>query len=208
MAVLSDSFYQSTNVLQISKDLLGKYLITHINGSVTSGVIVETEAYEAPQDKASHAYGNKLTPRTETMFYKGGCSYVYICYGIHHLFNVITGPEGLPHAVLIRAIEPKENIPLMLKRRGLKKLDYRLTSGPGKAASALGISKKHNALDLRNNKGKVWIEDRGIRIISDDIISGPRVGMTSAQECAHWPYRFRIKRNPWSSKPDVVKYNF
>jgi DNA-3-methyladenine glycosylase len=204
--ILNSSFYQRKDVIQISKELLGKVLVTNIDGEYTSGIIVETEAYRAPDDKACHAYGNRRTKRTRTMFENGGISYVYVCYGIHHLFNVVTGEEGMAHAVLIRAVEPLDNIDLMAQRRSMKNTDYQLTSGPGKLSVALGIRSTHDALSLINRDGKIWIEDRNIEVSGNNMIAGPRVGMTSAEECAHWPWRFRINGNKWTSKPDIVKY--
>ena len=204
--LLDPSFYQSTDVVQISKDLLGKVLATRIDGQETAGIIVETEAYRAPDDKACHAYGNRLTDRTRTMFMEGGTSYVYICYGIHHLFNVVTAPEGMAHAVLIRAVEPLDNLELMSNRRKMKPANKQLTSGPGKLSVALGITVTLDGQNLYSKKEKIWIEDRGIKVSPENILEGPRVGMTSAEECSHWPWRFRVKDNPWTSKPDFVKY--
>ncbi len=205
--VLPPSFYASEIVVNIAKKLLGKVIIANTRGGTTIGMIVETEAYEAPQDKASHAYGNKRTPRTETMFATPGTCYMYICYGIHHLFNIITAPKGIPHAILIRAIEPKENVELMIRRRKMKTLHPTLVNGPGKFTMAMGINIKHNGLDLTKSDSRIRVEDHGIRVKKSDIIAGPRVGMTSAQECKHWPYRFRIKDNKWTSKPDTVIYD-
>src|ERR1700743_3219276 len=103
---LPKSFYLGSDVVSISKSLLGKYLFTCIDGEITGGYIVETEAYNGVVDRASHAYGNRLTPRTQTMYQQGGIAYVYLCYGIHEMFNVVTSVEGRPHAVLIRAVNP------------------------------------------------------------------------------------------------------
>ena len=121
--MLPAHFYTRPDVVQVAKDLLGKYLVTNFEGQVTSGKIVETEAYRAPDDRASHAFGNRRTARTEVMFAEGGHAYVYLCYGIHHLFNVVTGPSEMAHAVLVRAVQPVDNVELMLARR--------LTAGPG-----------------------------------------------------------------------------
>ena len=123
MSVLPFEFYQRSNPVLIAKELLGKSLVTQINGIQTSGIIVETEAYKAPQDKASHAYGMRRTARTKTMFEPGGRAYVYLCYGIHHLFNVVSGPLNMPHAILIRAVEPQSGTEKMLLRRKMKKAD-------------------------------------------------------------------------------------
>jgi DNA-3-methyladenine glycosylase len=198
MAKLPKEFYLREDVIQISKDLLGKYLFTKIDGKLTGGMIVETEAYMAPEDKASHAVNNRRTPRTEIFFQEGGVSYVYLCYGIHYLFNIVTNEKDTPHAVLIRAIEPIEGIETMLSRRRKTKATYDLTAGPGSLSMALGITSKHNGLDLLGKT--IWVEDKGIEIIEKNIIKSPRVGVSYAQEYASKPWRFRIKDNPWCSK--------
>lgn len=208
MTILPESFYQSEDVVGLSKLLLGKVLRTDIGGELCLGRIVETEAYRAPDDKACHAYQNKRTPRTETMFSKGGVSYVYICYGIHHLFNIVTGPEGAAHAVLVRAIEPVSNIATFAERRKMKENNRAITNGPGKFTVAMGIYKEHDGLSLFDQKSVVSVWDDSYKVKESEIVSGPRVGMSTAEECSHWPWRFRIKDNPWTSKPDIVKYDF
>lgn len=197
MNKLNNDFYTRTDVLKISKELLGKVLHTHINGVHTSGIIVETEAYNGIIDKASHAYGGKRTARTETMYSHGGVSYIYLCYGIHHLFNVVTNVKDVPHAVLIRAIEPLEGIDTMLKRRQKTKLDTNLTSGPGSLTKALGITTEFNAASLDGDM--IWISDNSITIPDNEIIASPRIGVVYAKEDALLPYRFRIKENKWCS---------
>src|SRR2546428_9242912 len=159
---LSKDFYLREDVVQISKDLLGKFLLTNIDGVTSGGMIVETEAYRAPNDRASHAFDNRKTERTKTMFLEGGVSNVYLCYGIHHLFNIVTNVEEVPHAILIRAIEPTDGIETLLSRRNMLKLEKRIAAGPGAMSKALGIGKLHNALSLQSDQ--VWIEDRGILI--------------------------------------------
>lgn len=196
--MLPIEFYTRADVVQIAKELLGKVLVTTFDGLVTSGIIVETEAYAGVADKASHAYGGRRTARTETMYSEGGVAYVYLCYGIHHLFNVVTNIEDIPHAVLIRAIEPLEGIDIMLERRGKEKLNPALTAGPGAMSSALGIHTKHTGNNLA--EGEIVIEDRGIIVQKKDIISGTRVGVAYAAEDAYLPYRFWIKDNPYVSK--------
>ncbi len=197
---LPQSFYLREDVVQISKDLLGKYLVTNFEQKITVGKIVETEAYRAPDDKACHAYGNKLTNRTKTMFGKGGTSYVYLCYGIHHLFNVVTAPKGIAHAILIRGIEPVGNVNVMLQRRSFEKLKYNLTAGPGTLTKALGISTNQNGVSLTDKKSPIWIEDRGDVILEKNIIASPRVGVAYAEECALWDWRFRVKDSKWTSR--------
>lgn len=198
--MLKKEFYQKNDVVQISKDLLGKVLVTNFNNQLTSGKIVETEAYRAPDDKACHAYNNRKTDRTKTMFEAGGIAYIYLCYGIHHLFNIVTSTEGNAHAVLIRAIEPIDNVELMLKRRNFSSPKPQLTAGPGVLTKALGISMADNAMDLTKKNGLIWVEDRGFSIAKKEILASPRVGVGYAEECATWPWRFRIKDNRWTSK--------
>jgi len=198
---LPKAFYIRDDVVRVSIDLLGKYLVTQFDGTRTVGRIVETEAYRAPEDRASHAYGNRLTERTRVMFEEGGVAYVYLCYGIHHLFNVVTGPKGLAHAVLIRALEPVEQVGLMLERRGMADLHPRITAGPGALSKAMGIHTRHSGLSLTDPQSPIWIEDRNEKIDDRDIISGKRVGVESAGESAHWEWRFRIKNSKWTSSP-------
>lgn len=197
---LSHCFFLDDDVVQISKNLLGKILVTNFDNQRTSGIIVETEAYRAPDDKACHAYNNRKTKRTKTMFENGGIAYIYLCYGIHHLFNIVTAKEGTAHAVLIRAIEPLENVELMLERRKFPKLKPQLTSGPGVMSKALGITTKYDGIDMMERNSPIWVEDHSITIDSKDIIASPRVGVGYAEECAAWPWRFRVKDNKWTSK--------
>ena len=197
---LPESFYLNTDVVHLSKNLLGKYLFTCIDGVTTGGYIVETEAYNGIIDKASHSYGNRITPRTKTMFMQGGIAYVYLCYGIHEMFNVVTSVEGQPHAILIRAIHPTEGLEAMLYRRNMIALKPNITQGPGSVAKALGISRAINAISLQGDT--LWIEDRGLIIPDEDIVAGPRVGVDYAGEDALLPYRFYVKGNVYVSKPN------
>jgi DNA-3-methyladenine glycosylase len=201
MNKLPSTFYTRADVVQIAKDLLGKFLVTHFDGQITAGKIVETEAYRAPEDKASHAWNNRRTRRTEVMFREGGVAYVYLCYGVHHLFNVVTGVEGMAHAVLIRAVEPADNLALMLQRRNMAKPGRQLTAGPAVLSKALGIRTEHTGLSLTAADSPIWIEDRGVKIPGTEILEGPRVGVDYAEECAHREWRFRVKDSPWTSKP-------
>ncbi|MBA3704988.1 MAG: DNA-3-methyladenine glycosylase [Bacteroidetes bacterium] len=187
---LEKDFYLREDVVQISKDLLGKYLFTKIDCELTGGIITETEAYAGKIDKASHAYNNRRTKRTEIMFAEGGVSYVYLCYGIHHLFNVVTNFKNVPHAILIRAIKPATGISTILNRRKTKILHNKIANGPGTLSQALGIRTEHSGLDLTGNT--IWIEDRGIKISKKDIITGPRIGVNYAGEDAKLPYRFIV----------------
>lgn len=158
---LPKSFYQRENVVQIAKELLGKSLHSRISGLHTAGIITEVEAYSGISDKACHANNGIRTPRTEVMYAEGGCAYVYLCYGIHHLFNVVTNVKNRADAVLIRAIQPIEGIDVMLERRGKAKLDKSLTSGPGTLTQALAIrTKSHTGISLSGHE--TWIEDAPI----------------------------------------------
>ncbi|NIF05121.1 DNA-3-methyladenine glycosylase [Chryseobacterium sp. Tr-659] len=196
------SYYSNPDVLFLAKDLLGKVLFTEINGDITGGIIVETEAYNGIYDKASHAYGARRTIRTEPLYSHGGISYVYLCYGIHHLFNIVTSVENEPHAVLIRAIEPLEGKEFMELRRNMPASKPAISSGPGSAAKALGIDRSFNKKDLTENE--IWIEDQGIRYNPEEIIASPRIGVAYAQEDALLPWRFFVKGNQYVSKPNKV----
>jgi DNA-3-methyladenine glycosylase len=197
---LAPSFYLGHDVVAIAKDLLGKYLFTCIDGLITGGVIVETEAYNGVVDKASHAYADRYTKRTEVMFRAGGIAYIYLCYGIHEMLNVVTSTEGQPHAILIRAVEPAEGIDTMLLRRNMAKIKPNMTAGPGSLAKALGISRSLNGISLQSDV--LWIEDRGVRFSADDIAAVPRIGVSYAGQDALLPYRFYISGNPFVSKPN------
>jgi len=200
MKKLPDSFYKRDSVLQIAKELLGKLLVTQWDGIVTSGRIVEVEAYNGIIDKASHAFGGRRTNRNEIMYADGGVAYVYLCYGIHHLFNVVTNSKETPHAILIRALEPKKGIDEMLKRVGKKKLDNTLTRGPGNLSKALGLFTSHSGCSLRSKE--LFIADDRFVFNKKEIASSPRIGVDYAGEDAKLPYRFYIKGNPFvSSKP-------
>ncbi len=190
MSKLSKQFYLRDDVIQISRDLIGKVLVSKIDKVLTSGIITETEAYAGITDKASHAYNGKRTNRTEVMYWSGGISYVYLCYGIHNLFNIVTNIENIPHAVLIRAIKPIEGVDQILKRRHQKKLTSKTCEGPGTVSQALGIQKNHNAINLSGNI--IWVEDRGFEIPDKNVSCGPRIGVDYAEEDALLPYRFKV----------------
>ncbi|RZJ91289.1 MAG: DNA-3-methyladenine glycosylase [Chryseobacterium sp.] len=199
---LSRGYYLNEDVLHLAKDLLGKVLFTNLQGEVSAGIIVETEAYFGISDKASHAYGGRRTNRTETMFSEGGVAYVYLCYGMHNLFNVVSSKINDPHAILIRAIEPLIGKELMEERRKMVFAKPAISSGPGSAARALGIDRSFNAKDLTGNE--IWIEDHQISIDDNEIMAVPRVGIAYAQEHAALPWRFYIKGNKYVSKPNKV----
>lgn len=197
MRKLKEAFYQRPDVLRVAKELLGKVLVTNWEGILTSGRIVEAEAYNGVIDKASHAAGGRRTARNEIMYGNGGFSYVYLCYGIHHLFNVVTNLKDTPHAILIRALEPLEGIDEMLIRTGKKELDYTLTRGPGNVSKALGIYTKHNGIFL--SEEKLYIADDGKKYKRNEIIASPRIGVDYAGEDAKLPYRFYVKDSPYVS---------
>jgi DNA-3-methyladenine glycosylase len=188
---LPQSFYTRHDVVQIAKELLGKYLFTKFNGKLTGGIITETEAYAGEIDRASHAHGGRRTARTEIMFMQGGTAYVYLCYGIHSLFNVVTNKKNVPHAILIRAIHPTHGIETILKRRKMKEIKKNLTAGPGTVSEALGIHYSDTGLSLLGNK--IWLEDRGLRVDPAKITSGKRVGVEYAGADADLLYRFILK---------------
>ncbi|MEQ8908931.1 MAG: DNA-3-methyladenine glycosylase [Vicingaceae bacterium] len=189
MPRLSSAFYRKSNVVQVAQELLGKVLCTSIGGMNSSGIICETEAYAGSTDKASHAYGNRRTKRTETMFLEGGHAYVYLCYGIHHLFNVVSNQADIPHAILIRGVIPLEGVEYMIRRRKKHKLSSKLCIGPGKVSQALGINTSHDAISLQSDQ--IWIEDRGLIPERNAIQIGPRIGIDYAEEDAALPYRFQ-----------------
>lgn len=191
------SFYRSDNVLEIAKTLLGKIIFTNWESKKTAARIVEVEAYNGITDKASHAWNGRRTDRTEIMYQNGGVAYVYLCYGIHHLFNVVTNGDGIPHAVLIRAGEPVEGVATMLKRTGKKKADYTLTRGPGNLTKALGIETGHSGFSLTSRQ--LWLADDGLGYKKGAIACSPRIGVDYAGEDALLPYRFYVRDSPYVS---------
>lgn len=200
MKKLNNEFYQRTNVLQIAKELLGKIIVTKWNGITTSGRIVEVEAYNGINDKASHAFSGRRTNRNELMYADGGAAYIYLCYGIHHLFNVVTNTKDIPHAILIRAVEPIAGIDEMLKRTGKTKLDNTLTKGPGNVSKALGLFTMQTGHSLVSKE--LFIAEDEHRYKRIEMAASPRIGVDYAGEDALLPYRFYIKGNPFvSGKP-------
>ena len=196
MRKLPLSFYIKNDVLKISTDLLGKVLVTNWDGEYTSGRIVETEAYAGETDKASHASKGR-TARTEVMFNEGGRAYVYLCYGVHQMFNVVTNKQGVPDAVLIRAVEPIAGINIMLKRTGKKKLDETLTRGPGNVGKAFGFHTSQCGLLLTSDE--LYIADDGFQVTKEMIGSSPRIGVDYAGKHAEWHHRFFLKGNKFVS---------
>ncbi len=199
MKKLPFSFYRQDDVLGIARALMGKLLVTGKGRTVCSGRIVELEAYAGETDKASHAWNGRRTKRTEVMYAAGGTAYVYLCYGIHHMFNVVTGSANQPHAILVRALEPVNGIAIMEKRMK-RKADNTITRGPGNLCKAMGIDLHQNGISLRSDT--LYIADDGFALPEHLISLSPRIGVDYAGEDAKRLYRFYIKGNPFvSGKP-------
>lgn len=197
-AKLPKEFYIRSDVVQIARELTGKVLCTRIDDhSLTSGLIVETEAYSGRDDKACHANNGRRTDRTEIMYQEGGVAYIYLCYGIHHLFNVVTNREGLADAVLIRAVKPLDGIETILERRDASELKPSVAAGPGRLTRALGITTDWYGTDLTGNR--IWIEDRGYTFTGSEIEESPRIGVEYAGEHAGRNWRFTVKDHAWIS---------
>lgn len=190
MSKLLQPFYLQESAVEVARQLLGKELCTNINGKLTSGIITETEAYMGVNDKASHSWNNRRTQRTEIMYHEGGVAYVYLCYGIHSLFNVVTNLKDVPHAVLIRSIIPKRGIEIIKKRRPVNKPLKQIASGPGMVSQALGIDRSMTGKSLLGNK--IWIENSDLQILSKQITTTARIGVDYAGPDAMLPYRFII----------------
>ncbi len=191
------SFYERKDVVKIAKELLGKIVVTNFDGKITSGRIVETEAYVGFTDKASHSFGGRRTARNEHMYSAAGTAYIYICYGMHQMLNVVTNKKEIPDAVLIRAIEPLQGIEIMLERTGKIISDKTLTRGPGNVGKALGIFKHHSGLFLLDEQ--IYLLDDGEKIPKENIGISKRIGVESAGADAQLPYRFYVKRNKYVS---------
>ncbi len=197
MSKLPREFYTRADVLEVARDLLGKKIVVpDRNGHRVAGLIVETEAYRGPEDRASHAYGGRRTNRTETMYGIGGTAYVYFVYGMYYQFNVVTNAAETPHAVLVRAVEPLEGIDIMRRRRKGRS-EYELTSGPGRLCIAMGIDRALDKADLLGDR--VWIE-AGVSVSPRDIARGPRIGIDYAEKWIAKPWRFWLKDNPFVSR--------
>lgn len=190
---LPRSFYTRNDVVEIARELLGKKITSFTGMQLTEGIITETEAYNGISDKASHAYGNRRTKRTETMYQEGGIAYIYFCYGIHSLLNVVTNVKEIPQAVLIRAIFPVSGIDIMSERMG-RKVTPGEGIGPGKVAKLFGLTFSDDRVDLVEGD-KVWIESTGIRVPEEMIEITPRIGVGYAREDAQLPYRFLVKHS-------------
>lgn len=199
---LPQAFYLQQNVVKLAASLLGKVLVTCFDEQFTAGRIVETEAYNGVHDKASHAWNGRRTARTEIMYAAGGVAYVYLCYGIHHLFNVVTGDNEVPQAVLVRSMEPVTGIEYMLKRTGKTSIDHSLTRGPGNVTKALGITTHHSGMDLQTDT--LFLADDGYIIKPSQIAATARIGVDYAGDDALLPYRFILKNNPFLSGKKVM----
>lgn len=187
---LDRSFYTRPDVVSIARELLGKFLFTNLDGGLTGGIITETEAYEGATDRASHAYGHRRTARTEIMYGMGGYAYIYLCYGIYSLFNIVTNHEDIPHAVLIRGIYPVTGLDRMKKRTGKLRLGTESGNGPGRVSVLLGLHYSLSGTDLLGDR--IWVEDRNYEIDPSDIITGRRIGVEYAGPDADLAYRFRV----------------
>jgi DNA-3-methyladenine glycosylase len=201
MQKLNKDFYRQQDVALIARQLLGKIVVTKFNKQITAARIVETEAYAGIIDKASHAYNGRRTERTEVMYADGGVSYVYLCYGMHHMFNIVTNVKNIPDAVLIRGIEPLEGLEVMLQRSHKIKADKQLGRGPGNAGKALGIFTMHSGMPLTGNS--IFIADDGI--INTEVMVSKRIGVDYAGAHANWLYRFFIKDHPQVSQHSINK---
>ncbi|MBP2032345.1 DNA-3-methyladenine glycosylase [Clostridium algifaecis] len=202
MVKLNRDFY-NRDTLIVAKELLGKVLIHNTDGNILSGKIVEVEAYKGISDKAAHSYKGRRTKRTEVMYGIPGISYVFMIYGMYNCFNVITEKQGIPNAVLIRALEPLDNLNTLALNRFNKPYDElskyqikNLTNGPGKLCSALSIDRSANKLDLC--KDELYISDNSIN--NFEIESSKRIGIDYAEEAKDYPWRFFIKNNIYVSK--------
>lgn len=203
MNKLPQTFYERKDVIEIAKELIGKIVVSEINGKLTSGRIVETEAYVAIVDKASHSFNARRTPRNEDMYAAAGTVYIYICYGMHQMLNIVTNKKNIPDAILIRAIEPIEGIDIMLERTGKSQSDFTLTKGPGNAGKALGICKEHSGVHIRGDKIYI-VEDKKFILPPQQIGVSKRIGVEPAGEDALLPYRFYLKGNKYVSGRPVI----
>ncbi len=193
------AYFYNRSCFAVARDLLGCVLESRVDGQLVSGRIVETEPYIGAYDRASHAWPMKKTPRTRAMFGPGGRAYVFFVYGMHHQLCAVTGPEGCPDAVLIRALEPLEGIPVMEGRRGqpLK----RLCDGPGKLCSALAVTLEHYEADLTDPGSSLVIRE-GRTVDDQDVIAASRIGVAYAGVYGTLPWRMYVKDCPWVSVTD------
>ncbi len=196
MQKLQKDFYLRDDVVAIARELLGKIVVTRFNGKFSSARIVETEAYAGTIDRASHTWAGRRTARTEIMFGEGGHAYVYLCYGIHHMFNIVTNKKNIPEAVLVRGVEPLEGKNIMVQRSGKLKFDTSIGRGPGNVGKALGILTMHTGSNLQRDD--FFLADDGYRAV--DVLVSKRIGVNYAGNCANWLYRFFLANNPHVTK--------
>jgi DNA-3-methyladenine glycosylase len=194
--MLERTFYTRRDVVQVARDLLGKMLFTKFGGNLTGGFITETEAYAGISDRASHAWNGHRSKRTEVMYREGGIAYIYFCYGVHSLFNIVTDIKGIPNAILVRGFYPTHGIGTMLERTSRKALTRDFGNGPGKLSRALGMHYSQTGTSLIGKE--IWLEDRGIVISEKDFATGSRIGVDYAGDDAKLPYRFTLK-------PEVIE---
>lgn len=197
LSKLSLDFYRRSNVVSIARELLGKVLVTNFDGLLTTGRITETEAYNGIIDRAAHSWNGRRTQRTEIMYKEGGVAYVYLCYGLHQMFNVVTGKADVPTAILIRALEPMEGIDIMLQRRKKAKLDFTLTRGPGSVGQAMGLHVRHTGMSLLSDE--IYIASDNYKLSKSNIITSQRIGVDYAGEDAGLMYRFYVKGSKYVS---------
>ena len=183
--------------LKVAQDLLGRYLVRKIGRKIRAGKIVETEAYIGPEDKASHAFAGKVTPRNKAEYFKGGHCYIYLVYGMYWQLNITTNKEGKPECVLIRALEPV--ITGQRSNQIGKEKIKNLTNGPGKLCRWLKLNKSFYGEDLTKSS-KLWLEDWGEKIKKSQIIRAKRIGIDYAQEWKEKLWRFYLKNNPFVSR--------
>ncbi len=187
------------DAVTLAQQLLGKKLIRRVDGMQIETRIVETEAYVGPEDKGCHAYGNKRTKRTETMFREGGSAYIYLIYGMYYCFNVVAANKDKPEAVLIRGVEPLSHLEWIKNNRKIKsKKIADLTNGPGKLCRALQIDKSLEACSVMS-QGPLYIEE-DMTYTVQSIISSPRINIDYAEEYKDKHWRFYIKDNDFVSQ--------
>jgi DNA-3-methyladenine glycosylase len=198
LQLINPSWFLSDDTVELAQQLVGQFLIYNTNGNIRGGRIVETEAYKAPEDKACHAHLNRYTKRTRVMFEKGGRTYVYLCYGIHHLLNIVTGPEGEAHAILIRALEPIWGLDFQSQNRP-KQPQSQWTNGPGKLSKALGVTLQDNNRTINTDTSSILLCKNPKNTAK--IAAAPRIGIGYAGECEHWPWRFLDSNSKFVSVP-------
>lgn len=192
---ISETYFKNEDVDFLARDLIGKKIFTFFDGQLTGGSITETEAYAGVGDKACHAHLGRFTERTKVMYESGGIAYIYLCYGIHHLFNIVTNTKGNADAILVRGFEPEIGIETIMKRRQKSKIQKNLTAGPGNVSQALGLSKAQNAQSVSSDE--LWLEDG--KKFDENIVETTRIGIDYAEEDAELPWRFYQKNSKFVS---------